>query len=93
MRLAGRYLNVAQQLNDAAVLSPLRHRQLNRATNQLTYSNIQSLASQARNELQNQMKEGFISRKPITPKMLYETADNIINQVETLQDEMTGIQI
>tara|TARA_Y100001937_G_C7051260_1_gene299229 strand:- start:240 stop:521 length:282 start_codon:yes stop_codon:yes gene_type:complete len=93
MRLAGRYLNVAQQLNDAAVLSPLRHRQLNRATNQLTYSNIQSLASQARNELQNQMREGFISRKPITPKMLYETADNIINQVETLQDEMTGIQI
>ena len=93
MRLAGRYLNVAQQLNDAAVLSPLRHRQLNRATNQLTYSNIQSLASQARNELQNQMREGFISRQPITPKMLYETADNIINQVETLQDEMTGIQI
>ena len=93
MRLAGRYLNVAQQLNDAAVLSPLRHRQLNRATNQLTYSNIQSLASQARNELQNQMKEGFISRQPITPKMLYETTDNIISQVETLQDEMTGIQI
>ena len=93
MRLAGRYLNVAQQLNDAAVLSPLRHRQLNRATNQLTYSNIQSLASQARNELQNQMREGFISRQPITPKMLYETADNIINQVKTLQDEMTGIQI
>ena len=93
MRLAGRYLNVAQQLNDAAVLSPLRHRQLNRATNQLTYSNIQSLASQARNELQNQMREGFISRQPITPKMLYETADNIINQEETLQDEMTGIQI
>ena len=93
MRLAGRYLNVAQQLNDAAVLSPLRHRQLNRATNQLTYSNIQNLASQARNELQNQMREGFISRQPITPKMLYETADNIINQVKTLQDEMTGIQI
>ena len=91
MKLAGRYLNAAQQLGDALILSPLRHQQLNRATKQLTYSNIQELAKQARNELQLHMKEGFIQPQPITPRMLYETADNIINQVKTLQDDMIGI--
>jgi hypothetical protein len=91
MRLAGRYLNAAQQLGDAAILSRLRHQQLNRATGELTYSNIQELAKQARNELQLQMKEGFIRQQFITPRMLYETADNIINSVKTLQDDMIGI--
>jgi hypothetical protein len=93
MRLAGRYLNAAQQLGDAAILSSLRHRQLNRSTGQLTYKNIQELANSARNDIKQGMKEGYIKQQFITPKMLLETADSMIDNVITLQDEMIGIPL
>jgi hypothetical protein len=93
MRLAGRYLNAAQQLGDAAILSSLRHRQLNRSTGQLTYKNIQALANDARNEIKQGMKEGYIKQQFITPKMLLETADSMIGNVIALQDEMIGIPL
>ena len=89
--LAGRYLNAAQELADALILSPLVHRQLNRNTYKPTYSNIQALAKQARSDLQSSMKEGLIKQQPITPRMLYERADNIIEHVKTLDDEMIGL--
>ena len=93
MRLAGRYLNAAQQLGDAAILSSLRHRQLNRDTGQLTYKNIQALANDARNNIKQGMKEGYIKQQHITPKMLFETADSMIDNVITMQDEMVGIPL
>jgi len=93
MRLAGRYLNAAQQLGDAAILSSLRHRQLNRSTGQLTYKNIQALANDARNDIKQGMKEGYIKQQFITPKMLFETADSMIENVIAMQDEMIGIPL
>lgn len=93
MKLAGRYLTAAQQLGDATILSPLRHRQVHRATGNLTYSNIQELAAEARNELQREMKEGYIKQQFITPKLLRETASDIIARVETMHDDMVGIEI
>ena len=79
MKLAGRYLNAAQQLGDAAILSPLVQKQLHRPTGQLTYDNIQALANDARNRLKLQMKNGNIKTQPITPQMLYKTANDLID--------------
>lgn len=79
MKLAGRYLTAAQQLVDAATLSPLVQKQIHGPTGQLTYNNIQALANDARNQLKLQMKNGLIKTQPITPQMLYKTADNIID--------------
>ena len=84
MKLAGRYLNAAQQLGDAAILSPLVQKQLHRPTGQLTYDNIQGLANDARNQLKLQMKNGNIKTQPITPQMLYKTANDLIDD-RTLQ--------
>lgn len=79
MKLAGRYLNAAQQLGDAVILSPLAQRRLHKPTGQLTYDNIQALANDARNRLKLQMKNGNIKTQPITPQMLYKTANDLID--------------
>ena len=91
MRLAGRYLSAAQELADAAALSPLRFRQIHKGTNQPTYDNIQNLANMARTNLKESMEAGIIKRQAITPKMLYKAASDLISNVETLHDEMIGI--
>ena len=88
MKLAGSYLKMfqtAQQLGDAAVLSPLRHQQvLRKPSGDLTYSSIPALAKEARENLASQ----GIS---VTPQTLKVEAQNIIDQQKTLSQDMLGI--
>lgn len=88
MKLAGSYLKMfqtAQQLGDAAVLSPLRHQQvLKKPSGTLTYSSIPTLAKDARQYLADQ----GIS---VTPTTLKQAAKDIIEQTKTMAEDQVGM--
>jgi hypothetical protein len=88
MELAGKHLKFfqsLQQLGDAVVLGPLRHQQvLSKPSGSLTYSNIQTLANDARSSLKE-------LNLPVTPSNLKTAAADIIEQRRTMAQDLLGI--